>query len=91
MVDLGPLHSDDPRLRLLHQQPPPPRWYELRGLLHRIARRCPTHDRSSHVVTSRLERQLGMKPSEPPASFTDQFADPTLIDCGHAWCRTRRR
>jgi hypothetical protein len=28
MVDLGPVHSDDPRARLLRQQPPPPRWYE---------------------------------------------------------------
>lgn len=28
MVDLGPLHSDDPRAQLLRRQPPPPRWYE---------------------------------------------------------------
>ncbi len=61
------------------------------ALLRRIARRCPTHDRASHAVTSRLERQLGMDSSEPPASFTDAYSDPDLIDCGHAWCRTRKR
>ncbi|MFE9936330.1 hypothetical protein [Streptomyces hirsutus] len=62
----------------------------MRTLLHRIARRCLTHDRASYAVTSRLERQLGMEPSEPPASFTDAYSDPDLIDCGHSWCRTRR-
>ncbi|MGI3199653.1 hypothetical protein ACRJ4W_15480 [Streptomyces sp. GLT-R25] len=60
------------------------------GLLHRIARRCETHDRASYAVTSRLERQLGMEPSEPPVSITDQFADPDLIDCGNTWCQHRR-
>lgn len=62
----------------------------LSGLLHRIARRCPTHDRSSYVVTSRLERQLGMNPSPPPDSFVDAHANPGLIDCGNAWCQHRR-
>ncbi|MFF9285408.1 hypothetical protein [Streptomyces griseosporeus] len=61
------------------------------ALLRRIARRCPTHDRASYAVTSRLERQLGMTPSPPPDSLVDQFADPGLIDCGRAWCHTRRR
>jgi hypothetical protein len=60
-------------------------------LLHRIARRCPTHDRASHAVTSRLERALGMEPSAPPDSFTDTYSNPDLIDCGHAWCQTRKR
>ncbi|MER7967687.1 hypothetical protein ABTX35_01490 [Streptomyces sp. NPDC096080] len=60
------------------------------ALLHRIARRCPTHDRASYAVTSRLERQLGLHPSEPPASFVDTYSNPDLIDCGHAWCPTRR-
>lgn len=60
-------------------------------LLARIAGRCPTHDRVSYAVISRLERELGMSPSPPPDSFVDTYSDPTLIDCGHAWCRTRRR
>lgn len=59
-------------------------------LLHRIARRCETHDRASYAVTSRLERQLGMKPSPAPASLVDAYSDPALIDCGHPWCRTKR-
>ncbi|MEU3346404.1 hypothetical protein ABZ723_15740 [Streptomyces sp. NPDC006700] len=62
----------------------------MRGLLHRIARRCPTHDRASYAVTSRLERQLGMKPSDPPDSFVDTYSNPQLIDCGYAWCHARR-
>lgn len=60
-------------------------------LLARIARRCPTHDRASYAVISRLERELGMPLSPPPASFVDTYSDPALIDCGHAWCHTRRR
>lgn len=63
----------------------------LSGLLHRIARRCPTHDRASYVVTSRLEREAGIPVSVAPASITDQFADPDLIDCGNTWCPHRRR
>ncbi|MFD0256430.1 hypothetical protein ACFVGX_36625 [Streptomyces sp. NPDC127113] len=58
----------------------------LRALLRRIARRCPVHDRASHAVTTRLERQLGLTPSTPPASFTDTYSDPLLIDCGVRWC-----
>ncbi|MEV5163852.1 hypothetical protein AB0K66_04385 [Streptomyces werraensis] len=61
------------------------------SLLRRLARRCETHDRPSYAKTRQLEQELGMEPSSPPASFTDQFANPDLIDCGHAWCRTRRR
>ncbi|WP_171117802.1 MULTISPECIES: hypothetical protein [unclassified Streptomyces] len=60
------------------------------SLLRRIARRCETHDRASYAVTARLERQLGMEPSTPPDSFTDQLANPDLIDCGNAWCQRRR-
>ncbi|MFC8002925.1 hypothetical protein ACFUCH_03655 [Streptomyces olivaceus] len=59
-------------------------------LLHRIARRCPTHDRASYVVTARLEQQLGMEPSPAPDSFTEAHCDPHLIDCGNAWCTHRR-
>ncbi|MFD9192975.1 hypothetical protein ACFWCA_32775 [Streptomyces phaeochromogenes] len=61
------------------------------SLLHRIARRCSTHDRASHVVTSRLEQQLGMDPSPPPASFVEAHRDPGIIDCGNTWCAHRRR
>jgi hypothetical protein len=63
----------------------------LQALLRRIARRCPTHDRASHAVTTRLERQLGMEPSAPPASFTDTYSNPELIDCGHPWCQHASR
>lgn len=62
----------------------------LDALLRRIARRCETHDRPSYAVTSRLERQLGMEPSPTPDSYTDAYSDPTIVDCGHTWCRTRR-
>ncbi|MGW3166970.1 hypothetical protein ACWC9Q_29750 [Streptomyces sp. NPDC001142] len=62
----------------------------MRGLLHRIARRCPTHDRASYAVTSRLEQQLGMHPSDPPTSFVDAYGNPELIDCGNTWCPHRR-
>ncbi|NJP73396.1 hypothetical protein [Streptomyces sp. C1-2] len=60
------------------------------SLLRRIARRCETHDRPSYVKTRRLEEQLGMEPSEPPASVVDAFCDPNLIDCGNTWCTHRR-
>ena len=65
--------------------------YVVIGLLRRIARRCETHDRASHVVTSRLERQLGMEPSVAPNNSVDSFIDPELIDCGNSWCRHHRR
>lgn len=58
----------------------------LSDLLHRIARRCPTHDRASYVRTSALERDLGMKPSTPPASLVEQFSNPEIIGCGNTWC-----
>ncbi|MFB7597248.1 hypothetical protein [Streptomyces sp. NPDC056160] len=60
------------------------------NLLRRIARRCETHDRPSYAITTQLERQLGMEPSDPPDSIVDQLADPDLIDCGNAWCQRRR-
>lgn len=63
----------------------------MRPLLHRIARRCPTHDRASYSKTRRLEESLGMQPSPPPASFTDTYNDPDIIDCGNTWCTHRRR
>lgn len=62
----------------------------LNALIRRIARRCDTHDRASYAVTSRLERQLGMKPTAAPDSFVDAHCDPTIIDCGHTWCAHRR-
>ncbi|REE62137.1 hypothetical protein BX257_4750 [Streptomyces sp. 3212.3] len=60
------------------------------GLLRRIARRCPTHDRASYTRTSALERELGMEPSPAPDSVADAFSDPDLIDCGNSWCQHRR-
>lgn len=56
------------------------------GLLHRIARRCPTHDRAAYSVTRRLEDSLGIRPSPPPASIVDQFSNPDIIECGNTWC-----
>ncbi|MCX4974229.1 hypothetical protein [Streptomyces sp. NBC_00620] len=64
--------------------------YAVSQLLHRITRRCPTHDRASYSKTRRLEESLGMPPSPPPTSFTDTYSDPDLIECGNTWCRTRR-
>ncbi|MDX5570393.1 hypothetical protein PYK79_53820 [Streptomyces sp. ID05-04B] len=60
------------------------------GLLHRIAQRCETHDRASYSKTRRLEDELGMEPSPPPASLVDQFHDPDIVDCGNSWCPQRR-
>ncbi|WP_262058531.1 hypothetical protein [Streptomyces sp. STR69] len=63
----------------------------MRELLHRIARRCPTHDRASYAKTRRLEQSLGMAPGPPPDSFTDAHRDPDLIDCGNSWCQQASR
>ncbi|GAA4676808.1 hypothetical protein GCM10023347_33920 [Streptomyces chumphonensis] len=60
-------------------------------LLRRIARRCETHDRPSYPRIRGLETSLGLEPSPPPASLTDALSNPEIIDCGHAWCRSRRR
>lgn len=60
------------------------------SFLHRIARRCPTHDRASYSKTHQLEERLGMQPSPPPDSLADELANPDLIDCGNSWCRQRR-
>lgn len=62
----------------------------MRGLLHRIARRCPTHDASSPLLIRELEEELGMKVSPSSGSLADDYANPNLIDCGHRWCNTRR-
>jgi hypothetical protein len=56
-----------------------------------IAGQCDTHDRAAYSTTARLERELGMPVSPPPESFTDQYADPDLIDCGNRRCRARRK
>ncbi|MGW0012461.1 hypothetical protein ACWDVX_22295 [Streptomyces tendae] len=62
----------------------------MRRLLAAIAGRCETHDRAAYVTTVRLERELGLPESPPPASFTDAHMDPNLIDCGNRRCRARR-
>ncbi|MGY1498554.1 hypothetical protein ACW4TU_18475 [Streptomyces sp. QTS52] len=39
----------------------------LSGLLHRIAQRCPTHDRAAHTVTVRLDnKDARYTPTQPP-------------------------
>lgn len=63
----------------------------MKGLLRAIAGRCETHDRAWYSVTARLEREAGMTASPPPASFTDEHANPDLIDCDNRRCRTKRK
>ncbi|MFF1685941.1 hypothetical protein [Streptomyces sp. NPDC058254] len=63
----------------------------MRNLLRRIARRCDTHDRPSYPRIRDLEQSLGITPSAQPSSFADAYSDPALIDCGNAWCNSRRR
>jgi hypothetical protein len=63
------------------------------SLLHRIARRCETHDRPSALRIRQLEQQLGMEPSPSTSdsdSTVENHANLRLIDCGNAWCRTNR-
>lgn len=64
-----------------------------RTLLQRIARRCPVHDRSSRHRIRSLEASLGLPPLDTgmAVSFVEEFANPDLVDCGLAWCRTRAR
>lgn len=59
--------------------------------LRRLTRRCATHDRPSYPRIRQLEQDLGQPPTTPPESFVDAYADPLIIECGHTWCRTRRR
>ena len=60
------------------------------GLLRRITRRCETHDRPSYPRIRDLESSLGLPPSAQPTSLVDALIDPRIIDCGHAWCRSRQ-
>lgn len=62
----------------------------MRALLRAIAGRCETHDRYAYATTARLEAELGMPVSQPPASLTDQLANPNIVDCGNRRCRARR-
>ncbi|MGI3198433.1 hypothetical protein ACRJ4B_16080 [Streptomyces sp. GTA36] len=62
----------------------------MKRLLMAIAGRCETHDRAAYATTARLEEELGLPASPPPESFTDQYADLNLIDCGSRRCRARR-
>lgn len=64
-------------------------WTE--AMLRRLTRRCDVHDKPSHPRIRQLEQDLGQPPSAPPASLADAFANPLIVDCGHTWCRTRRR
>jgi hypothetical protein len=56
---------------------------------HRLARRCPVHDRPYPSVIRALELDLGLEPSAPPPSLTAAWVNPNLIDCGLTWCRTK--
>jgi hypothetical protein len=62
----------------------------MRALLHRIARRCPTHDTSSPRLIRELEGELGMEASPSSGSFVEDHANPNLIDCGLRWCKRGR-
>ncbi len=63
-----------------------------------MAARCPTHDAASPRRIAELEAETGIDPdaltnlqADPSVSFTDAYADPSLIDCGNRQCRDRRR
>lgn len=60
-------------------------------LLRRIARRCDVHDAPSLVRTHQLEHALGQPLSAQPESLVEALYNPAIVDCGHTWCRTRRR
>lgn len=60
-------------------------------LLRRIARRCDVHDRPSAARTRQLEQALGQPLSDPPESLVEALYNPAIVDCGHTWCRTRKR
>jgi hypothetical protein len=62
------------------------------SLLRAIAQRCEIHDRPSWRKITELEADLGL-PSVmgSPKDFVEQFDDPELFDCGHQWCRKKRR
>lgn len=61
----------------------------MEGALRRLVRRCEIHDRSAPHAIRELEDGVGMERSPTGGDFVDQYANPRLIDCGHAWCRTR--
>jgi hypothetical protein len=61
------------------------------GMLHRIARRCPTHDAPSQHRIRALEQELGMEQSPPSGDLVDQLYDPLIVDCGLAWCSRGRQ
>ena len=63
----------------------------MRGLLHRIARRCPVHDKPSPRYIRELEQSLGYASltAEAALSWVEEFADLRMIDCGHSWCHSK--
>lgn len=61
------------------------------GLLHRIARRCPTHDSASLHRIRALEQELGLEQSPPGDDLVALYASPLIVDCGLSWCRQSRR
>ncbi|MFB6423675.1 hypothetical protein ACFCXC_18305 [Streptomyces microflavus] len=59
---------------------------------------CPTHDVPSPRRIAELEAATGIDPdaltrlqTDPAVSFTDAYADPSIIDCGRVHCRERGR
>lgn len=62
----------------------------MKALLRRAARRCEIHDRAWPLVTRELETDLGYEPTAWAPTFSENYCNPRLIDCGHKWCRRRR-
>jgi hypothetical protein len=56
----------------------------------RRKRRCEIHDRAWPLIIRELEADLGYQPTAWGATFTENYCDPRLIDCGHRRCRQRR-
>ena len=63
----------------------------LTDLLHRIARRCPTHDAPSQYRIRQLEQELGLEQSPAEGDLVDQLYNPALVDCRHSWCSKGRQ
>jgi hypothetical protein len=69
------------------------------GCLRRSKRRCEIHGAPWPLRTAQLEAELGIDPDavtkllarRAAGDPTASFVDPLLIDCGHDWCRTKRR
>lgn len=54
-------------------------------------RRWDIHDRAWPLIIRELEIDLGYEPSAWASTVSENYCNPRLIDCGHAWCRRRRQ